>query len=431
MEINNVIEKSEKIQTKNIMTDNLYKNDNSLFNLNINNSKGEKNQKRKPSNKLDLDKEIFQIIQQNSTFNGINDKNFLNKNKINESLNSLNKINIKTNENEINESNNNNVKVKLSEINEVSKKISKADKFEFELKPNNNSKKNDKNVYTLLNSYYKDINLDFNNTKMKRNGKNFLHKNTFQEPSNFNISQNNLDISSNYNNPYNYKSQYINNRNYLDMDDYQNSFHIFPANAFIINNHYNNYYLNNYIFNTYNFNRTKTKHNKRNKDNIDPSFFMINLDNIIKGIDKRTTIMIRHIPNKYSYQILLEEINIVCKDKYDCFYLPLDSENNCNLGYAFINFINPLHIIYFYNTFKSRKWLHFNSYKECDLSFAKYQGKYELTSNIEKNMGKSGDKRRLPIIFEVKNPPKIDLFKQYYEVIEKFRPELLNDINWI
>ena len=428
--MNNDIEKSEKIQTKNIMTDNLYKNDNSLFIPNINNSKGEKSQKRKQSNKLDLDKEIFQIIQQNSTFNGANDKNFLNKNKINESLNNLNKINAKTNENEINDSKNNNVKVKLSEINEISDKNYKADKFE--LMPSNNFKEKDKNVYTLLNSYYKDVNIDFNNAnaKIKRNGKNFLHKDIFQESSNFNNVPNNLNISNNYN-PYFYKSQYINNNNNFDVADYQASPNIFPANAFIINNHYNNYYLDNYIFNNYNFNKTKIKHNKRNKDNIDPSFFMINLDNIIKGIDKRTTIMIRHIPNKYSYQNLLEEINIVCKDKYDCFYLPLDSENNCNLGYAFINFIHPLHIVLFYHTFKSRKWLHFNSYKECDLSFAKYQGKYELTSNIEKNMGKSGDKRRLPIIFEVKNPPKIDLFKQYYEMIKKFSPELLNDINWI
>ena len=428
MEMNNDIEKSEKIQKKNIMTDNLYKNDNSLFNPNTNSSEGEQSQKRKQSNKLELNKEIFQIIQQNSTYNGINDKNFLNKNKINESLNNLNKSDVKTNENEINDSKINNVKIKLSEINEISNKNYKADIFKS--MPNNNSKKNDKNVYTLLNSYYKDVNLDFNNPKIKRNGKNFLHKDIFQEPSNLKNSQNILNIPSNYN-PYYYKSQYIKNYNYLDADDYQASPYIFPANSFIINNHYNNYYLNNYIFNTYNFNKIKSKHNKRNKDNIDPSFYMINLDNIIKGIDKRTTIMIRHIPNKYSYQNLLEEINIVCKDKYDCFYLPLDSENNCNLGYAFINFINPLHIIFFYNTFKSRKWLHYNSYKECDLSFAKYQGKYELTSNIEKNMGKSGDKRRLPIIFEVKNPPKIDLFKQYYEMIKKFSPELLNDINWI
>ena len=141
--------------------------------------------------------------------------------------------------------------------------------------------------------------------------------------------------------------------------------------------------------------------------------------------------MIRHIPNKYSYKNILDEINFACKDKYDYFYLPLDSENNCNLGYCFINFIHPLHIIYFYNIFKSRKWLYYNSYKECDLTFAKYQGKCELNNNIGKKMGESEDKNENLMILEVKNPPKIDLFKQYYEIIKIYQPELLKEINWI
>jgi hypothetical protein len=202
----------------------------------------------------------------------------------------------------------------------------------------------------------------------------------------------------------------------------------FPENAFKINNQ-TNYFFKNY-YNNYNFN-FKNRSNKKPKANIEPKLFLIDLENIIKGIDKRTTIMIRHIPNKYSCQNIIDEINIVCKDKYDFFYLPLDFENNCNLGYAFINFIDPLHIIFFYNIFKSRKWLHYNSYKECDLTFAKYQGKHELTSNIEKNLGKSDDKRRKPIIFEIKNPSKIELFKKYYDLIKEYRPELLNEINWI
>ena len=43
--------------------------------------------------------------------------------------------------------------------------------------------------------------------------------------------------------------------------------------------------------------------------------------------------MIRHIPNKYTSKDLLNEIDIACKGKYDFFYLPLDTENDCNLGY--------------------------------------------------------------------------------------------------
>ena len=237
---------------------------------------------------------------------------------------------------------------------------------------------------------------------------------------------NNIIINNQNQNDFSY---YINNNN--NYNQIQDLYHSFPENAFSINNQ-NNYYftknLNNKDNNKDNINSNKSKYNKRNNEY---KLFIINLDNILKGIDTRTTIMIRHIPNKYSYKILLEEINTVCKDKYDCFYLPLDSENNCNLGYAFINFINPLHIIFFYNNFKSRKWFYFNSYKECDLTFAKYQGKFQLTSNIEKKVGKNDDKKRLPLIFEIKNPPRIDLFKQYYNIIKEYRPELLNAINWI
>lgn len=81
------------------------------------------------------------------------------------------------------------------------------------------------------------------------------------------------------------------------------------------------------------------------------------------GIDKRTTLMIRHIPNKYTLKSMLEDINSEFKGKYDLFYLPIDYVNNCNLGFAFINFVDPMHILYFYETYRGRKWKKFNSEK--------------------------------------------------------------------
>jgi hypothetical protein len=73
--------------------------------------------------------------------------------------------------------------------------------------------------------------------------------------------------------------------------------------------------------------------------------------------------MIKNIPNRYKINMLLEEIDIEFKNKYDLLYLPIDFTSNNNLGFAFINFINPMHIILFCEIFKGKKWARYNSDK--------------------------------------------------------------------
>ena len=41
-------------------------------------------------------------------------------------------------------------------------------------------------------------------------------------------------------------------------------------------------------------------------------------------MDRRTTLMIKNIPNKYNSVSILEEINLHFIGKFDFFYLPLD-----------------------------------------------------------------------------------------------------------
>ena len=127
--------------------------------------------------------------------------------------------------------------------------------------------------------------------------------------------------------------------------------------------------------------------------------------------DKRTTLMIKNIPNKYTITTFLDEINVEFKNKYDIFYLPIDYGNKCNLGFAFINFVDPFHIINFYDMYRGKKWKRFNSEKICELVYAKIQGKKELISHFEKGKVLSFDsEEKRPLILPTPNPlPQVKL----------------------
>ena len=412
-------------------------NDETPINSTENSPKNIKSKSNNQYNKLELNQEHFQILQQKPPKQE-NDETKLNQKEIvNKALSDKDVINFK-----------NNIEIKntspqIKEIKETYKKSRSQDNYQINYKYYNMNNDNNQNVYSLLNSYYKDIDLNFKDNKVKNPGKNFQLKNRFQESNSYtpnnNTNDNNINNSQN-NSQYNYPFMpyyyypnlyYMNNNNQNNNFSYNND-KSNSENVLSINNHINYHLSNNINYYNYNFNRNKFKQsNKYTNDNNEHKLYIINIENIIKGTENRTTVMIRHIPNRYSYQNLQDEINIVCKDKYDFLYLPIDSENNCNLGYAFINFINPLHIVRFYEMFKSRKWLYFNSFKECDLSFAKFQGKGALTSNFEKNGNKTIDKRKIPMLFEIKYPPKIDIPKKYFEMIKEYKADFLKEINWI
>ncbi|RLN46141.1 hypothetical protein BBJ29_001922 [Phytophthora kernoviae] len=91
--------------------------------------------------------------------------------------------------------------------------------------------------------------------------------------------------------------------------------------------------------------------------------FSLSIERVASGEDMRTTLMIRNIPNKYTQQMLLAEINRNHRGNYDFFYLPIDFKNKCNMGYAFINFIEAAHIEAFHREFDGQKWTNFNSEK--------------------------------------------------------------------
>ena len=84
--------------------------------------------------------------------------------------------------------------------------------------------------------------------------------------------------------------------------------------------------------------------------------------------------MIKNILNKYTISSFLEELNINFKNTYDIFYLPIDYINKCNLGFSFINFVEPFHIILFYELYLGK-----------NLTAIKYVNYYMESSKEKKN----------------------------------------------
>lgn len=151
---------------------------------------------------------------------------------------------------------------------------------------------------------------------------------------------------------------------------------------------------------------------------------IINLSNILHCKDPRTTLMIKNIPNKYTIYSFLEEIDVYFKDTYDIFYLPIDYVNKCNLGFAFINFIEPLHIILFYELYRGKKWRKFNSEKKCELLYAKFQGREDLISHFERGKVLSFDSEdKRPLILPVPSLyPNIKFPFSYLNIFIKLYP---------
>ena len=180
---------------------------------------------------------------------------------------------------------------------------------------------------------------------------------------------------------------------------------------------------------TNNNNLIKNNQNNEIKDN---SKYLINIDNIINGKDKRTSVRIMNIPIKYSVDDLIKKIDSTMGfdnknhfRNYDLFYLPMSKNNPKNLGYAFINFIHPLCIIDFYNKLSGLKLK--NEHKECHITYAKFQGKKELSEHL---LETSGDEKRISLFDVNMSKIKFIIPNQYKLYIEN-RDDINNEVEYI
>ena len=69
-------------------------------------------------------------------------------------------------------------------------------------------------------------------------------------------------------------------------------------------------------------------------------------------------------------------LDVTSRGRYDFMYLRIDFANNCNVGYAFINFIDAQSIVPFVLARAGKRWNCFASDKVAEVSYA---SEYELS----------------------------------------------------
>eukprot|EP00892_Ulva_mutabilis_P001960 jgi/Ulvmu1/11765/UM008_0179.1 len=120
------------------------------------------------------------------------------------------------------------------------------------------------------------------------------------------------------------------------------------------------------------------------------------------GLDARTTLMIRNIPNKYTQKVLMQTIDDGgFFGKYDFFYLPIDFKNHCNVGYSFINMASTDAVLAFYDRFHNQGWERFNSEKRCCVAYARIQTRSALVSHFQNSSLMHEDKKCRPVLINL------------------------------
>lgn len=105
-----------------------------------------------------------------------------------------------------------------------------------------------------------------------------------------------------------------------------------------------------------------------------PEGNQLDITKIELGVDTRTTVMVKNIPNKMTDKELITYINKVCPRRIDFLYLRMDFQNGmvfavltvsadtdtvsagCNVGYAFVNFISVQDLLRFAKARLNEKW---------------------------------------------------------------------------
>mgnify|MGYP002626904351 CR=1 FL=1 len=283
---------------------------------------------------------------------------------------------------------------------------------------NNNINLESKNINNLnniniINNDNDNINI-FNNSINNENNQNINKINIQNNPNNNIINNNFPNINNNMNNNilFNYNPN-INNNNFNQINSYlynyqekkgsdiikSNTSSGFPSaaptapssidrnsSAFSIISNSSGAFFGpvgdpNKNFELFNFSNKNSIYEPPSRPPEKKFDLNIDIKRILYLEDRRTTLMIKNIPNKFKRDLLIKIIDQNFKGAYDLYILPTDANGYKNFGYSFINFTCSYYIPYFYFLFHNKKWSSTNSKKVCEITYSKIQGRNSLLSH--------------------------------------------------
>ncbi|KAI2697701.1 hypothetical protein CBS147332_8684 [Penicillium roqueforti] len=130
----------------------------------------------------------------------------------------------------------------------------------------------------------------------------------------------------------------------------------------------------------------------------------IDLDRIKQGLDVRSTVMIRNIPNKITSDQLKTILDESSHGKYDFLYLRMDFTHHCNVGYAFMNFADAIDIVNLVHAREGKAWPDCISEKIAQVSYATLQGREALVNKFRNSNVMTRPHEERPRLFHVDGP---------------------------
>ncbi|UJO19113.1 Meiosis protein mei2 [Fulvia fulva] len=101
----------------------------------------------------------------------------------------------------------------------------------------------------------------------------------------------------------------------------------------------------------------------------------VRVDRINNGMDVRTTVMLRNLPNKWGVTEWKQMLDKYTFGMYDFSYLRIDFGNSYNVGYGFVNFTESRYIGNFLDAWMGQEWEPgHHPEKRVQLSYATVQG---------------------------------------------------------